>query len=245
MKEQVSWRRRRSLTWVLRGILSLILVIAIALSSQLYRHAQQPTDAILVLGGSIKREMHVAEVAKALPDVPILISGGSDLPCISLIFERVQTPLDQVYSDRCAQNTWGNFYHSTPILRSWQAHHVRLITSASHLPRALWMARLHLGVHGIWVEPDIVIETGQPGNQERSLKTVLDLIRTLGSALWSLREPAQPHCPLKRPPASRDFVQWQRLKPGQVHCEHQAGLDAAVEQWQQELHNYRQQQNSL
>lgn len=241
MKWAVIGRWRQILKWVLRGLLGLIVTIAIALSSQLYRHAHQPTDAILVLGGSIQREIHGAELAKVLPDVPILISGGSDLPCISLIFERAQASLAPVYSDRCAQNTWGNFYHSTPILRSWQAKHVRLITSGSHLPRALWMARLHLGVHGIWVEPDIVRETGRPGNQEHALKTALDLVRTFGSALWSLREAAQPHCPLERPAASQDFAQWQQLKPGKVHCEHQAGLDAAVERWQQDLQQHRQQ----
>ncbi|MEM8639231.1 MAG: YdcF family protein [Cyanobacteria bacterium P01_G01_bin.54] len=231
------------LTRVLQLLLGLLVIVTIALTSQLYRHAQAPTDAILVLGGSIRREIHAAHLAKQFPEIPILISGGSPTPCISLLFEREQASLAQVYGDRCAQNTWGNFYHSTPILRSWQARHVRLVTSKSHLPRALWMARLHLGIHGIWVEPDLVIETGQPGNREHPLKTALDLLRTAGSAIWSLFEAARPHCPLMRPPPATDWASWDKIKPGNVHCEQQGNLDAAVEQWRQELERYRQRQD--
>ncbi|MGB0564489.1 MAG: YdcF family protein [Spirulinaceae cyanobacterium] len=239
-------RWRRQFMRLLQILLGLLCVAAIALAAQLYRHAQAPTDAVLVLGGSIRREIYAAQLAQELPDVPILISGGSQTPCISLIFEREQASLEQVYSDRCARGTWGNFYHSTPILRSWQARHVRLVTSPSHLPRALWMARLHLGIHGIWVELDQVAETGQPGNQERPWKTALDLIRTAGSAIASLFEPARPHCPLIRPPQARDWASWEQLKPkvkpAKIHCEHQASLDGLVTQWGAQLERYRQAQ---
>lgn len=233
--------RSRPLKLLGRVLLTTILVLLIWDASRLYLHAQQPTDAVLVLGGSIRREMSAAQLRKTLPDIPILISGGSPVPCLALLFERENASLNKVYSDRCPRGTWGNVYHSTPILRSWHSQHVRLITSPSHLPRALWMARIHLGIHGIWVESAPVVEQGHPGNKEYWWKTGLDLLRTLGSALWSLFEAPQAHCPLTSIPSSTDLAQWDGVKrPEAVKCEHQGGLDEALAQWQQQLNAYRQ-----
>lgn len=223
-------------------LLTIILSFLVWNAVRLYHHAQQPTDAILVLGGSIQREMHAAQLATTLPDIPILISGGSRTPCLALLFERANADLGQVYSDRCPQSTWGNVYYSTSVLRSWHARHVRLITSISHLPRALWMTRLHLGIHGIWVELDTVVEQGQPGNREYWWKTGVDLIRTLGSALWSLLKTPSDHCPLTQIPPSTDLAKWDRIRqPEKIKCERQGDLQTALTQWQHNLTTYRQQ----
>jgi len=53
---------------------------------------QKPVEAILVLGGSIRREIYVANLAQQYPDIPILISQGSEDPCILLLFERAKAP---------------------------------------------------------------------------------------------------------------------------------------------------------
>lgn len=151
------------------------------------------TDAFFVLGGSIHREIHVAQLAKQYPQTPILISRGSPDPCIWLVFrQQALRRMQNVWLEKCADSTFGNFYYSIPILRRWGVHKVKLITSVTHLPRAQWMAQILFGVHGIWVEPDIVQEKGVPGNKESWLKTGLDVTRSL---LWAGFSPViQPQC---------------------------------------------------
>ncbi len=141
---------------------------------------QEPTgeaDAFLVLGGSIQREIYAAQLVKQHPDTPALISSGSDDPCILLIFQRERASVHSVWLERCAQSTFDNFYFALPILQRWKVRKVQLITSATHLPRAQWLAQIILGSHGIWVNADIVPETGVPGNRENWLKTGLDVAR--------------------------------------------------------------------
>jgi hypothetical protein len=71
-------------------------------------------------------------------------------------------------------------------------HKVQLITSLSHLPRAQWLAQIHLGAQGIAVEVDAITEAGIPGNRELPLKTYLDVAR---SAIWAFFAQAiQPPC---------------------------------------------------
>jgi len=184
--------------------------------------AAAPIDAYLVLGGSIQREIHVAELAKQHPEIPILISTGSEDPCIWLIFERANAPLDQVWIEDCAQSTFGNFYYGAPILQQWNAHKVGLITSGSHLPRAKWLAQILLGAHGIWVEPEIVTEQGVPGNQESWPKTGLDVGRSL---VWAIASQFyQPECAGVRSLSSVDLNRWRQ---DGFRCEHQGNLEGS------------------
>lgn len=182
--------------------------------------ANRPVDAILVLGGSIKREIYVAELAKQYPQTPVLISQGSQDPCIWLIFQRAKAPAQQVLLEKCARDTFGNFYFSLPILRRWQAHKVKVITSPTHLPRAQWLAQIILGSHGIWVEIDLAPETGIPGNRESPLKTGIDVIRSLIWAVISqFREP--PACSDLTPLTDVDMQQWRTQG---FTCEYQGHL---------------------
>jgi uncharacterized SAM-binding protein YcdF (DUF218 family) len=181
--------------------------------------SSKQADAFFVLGGSISREIYVAELAKQYPQTPILISRGSPDPCIWMIFQR-QAPelMENVWLEKCADSTFGNFYYSIPILRRWGVRKVKLITSPTHLPRAKWMAQILFGVHGIWVESDIVQEQGVPGNQESWLKTGLDVTRSL---LWAGISPMiQPECAYvtRLTEVSMDFWQNRRFK-----CERQVG----------------------
>ncbi|WP_353656222.1 YdcF family protein [Geitlerinema sp. P-1104] len=183
-------------------------------------HRNQPTDGVLVLGGSIRREMYSADYARSHPQIPILISAGSAPPCVYIIFERNHAPMDQVWLEDCAHSTFYNFFYSLPILKRWQVHHVQLITSASHLPRSIWMARLLLGAQGIWVEPNIVPEMGIPGNQETRLKTILDMTR---AGLWTfISHIYRPPCEAIVHLSEVDLDQWD---PQQVHCEHQGQVE--------------------
>lgn len=178
-------------------------------------------DAYLVLGGSIQREIYVAELAKQHPEIPILISTGSEDPCIWLIFQRAKAPMEKVWLEDCARSTFDNFYFSTPILREWNAHKIRLITSGSHLPRAMWLAQILLGSHGFWVEPEIVPEQGVPGNQESWPKTGLDVARSL---VWAIAgQFYQPECNGLRSLSSVDISHWRQEG---FRCEHQGNLEA-------------------
>lgn len=182
--------------------------------------AALPTDAFLVLGGSIQREIYAAELATESPQTPILISSGSPDPCIGLLFDRVAAPKSRVWLERCADSTFGNFYFSLPILQQWQVRHVTLITSATHLPRAKWLAQILLGSHGIWVDVQLVKETGVPGNRESGWKTGLDIARSL---IWmGVSQFYSPVCRQVSSLSEVDFKAWQQRG---FQCEHQGGLD--------------------
>ena len=203
--------------------LGLLAAVIIATFSNLWHSSQTPTDAYLVLGGSIRREMHMAELAsRRSTALPILISSGSSAPCIRLLFEKIGAPIDQVWLENCADSTFGNFVYSVPLLESWGKRHVTLVTSGSHTRRAVLLARILLGAHGIWVEPLVVDETGVPGNQESTLKTTLDVSRSLGWALVS--QFYQPTCKQVVALTAVDLEQW-RVQG--FKCEHQAGIEGS------------------
>lgn len=175
-------------------------------------------DAFFVLGGSIQREIYVARLAKQYPQIPILISHGSPDPCILLIFQRQAAQIQKVWLENCADSTFDNLYYGIPILRSWKAHKVKLITSPTHLPRAKWLAQILLGVNGMWVEVEIVQEQGIPGNRESWVKTGLDVTRSLLWAPISLF--IQPQCSLTRL-ADVNLAAWQRRG---FRCERQGNI---------------------
>ncbi|MGB3558098.1 MAG: YdcF family protein [Geitlerinemataceae cyanobacterium] len=197
-------------------VASWLLHTAIALRSA----ANLPVDAFLVLGGSIQREIYAAELAKHYPQTPILISSGSPDPCIWLLFDRAAAPKGRVWLERCADSTFGNFYFALPILQQWQAQHITLVTSATHLPRAKWLARILLGTHEIWVDTALVKEIGVPGNQESWLKTGLDITR---SFVWAgMSQFYSPVCRQVSLLSAVDLDSWQQRG---FKCEHQGGLD--------------------
>lgn len=218
-------RKRPGKKFYLLSTLALLLAIltATAVPHAIALHAARrgPVDAILVLGGSIRRELYVAELAKTQPQIPILISSGSKNPCIWLIFERSQAPTERVWLENCASSTFGNFYFSCPILEQWNVRKVKVITSPSHLPRAKWLAQIILGAKGIAVEVELVSETGVPGNQEFWLKTILDVTRSLGwAAIAQFHSP--PPCAHLTHLSEVDMDRWYEVG---FECEHQANLD--------------------
>ncbi|CAC5340259.1 MULTISPECIES: YdcF family protein [Planktothrix] len=212
----------------LKFLLLGVIIILITLSSSVWHQfqklsvaSQQPVDTFFVLGGSILREMYVAELAKQNPQIPILISTGSDDPCILKLFEREQAQTQQVWLEKCANSTFDNFFYSQPILSKWQAHHVKLITSPTHLPRAKWMAQIMLGSHGIWVDVETVKETGVPANRELWLKTGMDVTRTF---LWALASQViQPSCSNLTQLEEVNLKKWCQEK---FSCEYQSGIDS-------------------
>ncbi|OKH39984.1 hypothetical protein NIES2119_03265 [[Phormidium ambiguum] IAM M-71] len=216
------WRcfGKRSLLISLLGFCLILGICLLYNSTILYSSSQQPVGAILVLGGSITREIHVAELAKKSPQIPILISSGSLEPCVLLIFQRATAPIDKVWLEKCANSTFSNFYFSLPILKEWQVKKVKLVTSATHLPRAIWLAQIMLGSHGIWVELEIAPETkGVPANRESFFVTVIDVTRGF---IWAVvSQFYEPKCTKLIPLSQVDLNVW-KLKG--FKCERQANL---------------------
>ena len=221
MSQTKLWSR-----WLRYASLGLLLSVGLAMIitlGNLWRSSQQGPEAYLVLGGSIRREMYISELASrfATPQ-PILVSAGSVDPCIRLLFERANASLDKVWLENCAKSTFENFVYSVPILERWGVHHVTLVTSGSHTQRAVTLARILFGAQGIWVTPLIVDEIGIPGNQESALKTTLDVGRSL---LWAcVARVYKPTCGRVVPLASVDLEQWRQKG---FKCEHQAGIEGS------------------
>lgn len=208
----------------LRAVLaSLVLILCgwlLANALALRSAAAAPVDTFLVLGGSIQREIYAAELSQQYPSTKILISQGSQDPCIWLIFERAGAAKSGVWLENCADSTFGNFYFSAPILQAWGSRKVKLITSETHLPRAMWLGQILLGAKGIWVELDIAPEQGVPGNQESWPKTGFDVARSL---LWAaLGQVYQPPCQQVRPLAAVDIDAWRQEG---FKCEYQGQLE--------------------
>ncbi|MGD1875581.1 MAG: YdcF family protein [Mastigocoleus sp.] len=205
-------------------ITSIILITWIFINTiSLISASSKSIDAFFILGGSITREIYAANLAKQYPKIPILISKGSQDPCIFLIFRQknLKAPdLQNIWLEKCANSTFDNFYYGIPILRNWHSRKIKLITSPTHLPRAKWMAQILFGAHGIWVETETVKEKGIPGNKEHWLKTGLDVTRSI---LWTaLSHIVRPQCPEIIKLADVDMKDW--LKKG-FKCEHQQNLN--------------------
>ncbi len=207
---------RRSLQKLLICLSLLCIGWLLSLTIALVSASSHPIDAFFVLGGSIRREIYVAHLAQQYLQTPILISQGSAAPCIWLIFRQENIATPKVWLENCAKSTFENFYYSAPILQRWRVKKVKLISSANHLFRAKLMARIILGAHGIWVEPDSVAEEGIPGDQESWLKTGLDVTR---SCLWAVFSHIfQPQCEHIEKLIDVDMSAWE--KQG-FHCQHQ------------------------
>ena len=215
--------RQRRLKYGGLGLLLAVVTAVLLMVHSLWRSSQAPTDDYLVLGGSIRREMHMAQLASSFDTpTPILVSAGSVDPCIRLLFEQTGAPLDNVWLENCAESTFGNFVYSVPLLERWGVRHVTLVTSGSHTRRALTLARILFGARGIWVEPLIVDETGIPGNQATALKTTLDIGRSLLCSIV-----AQFHKPTFRPVLELTAVNLEQWRQRGFKCEHQAGIEGS------------------
>jgi uncharacterized SAM-binding protein YcdF (DUF218 family) len=183
--------------------------------------ASRPVDTFFVLGGSIQREIYVAQLAKQHPETRVLISQGSEDPCILLVFQQEKAPIRQVWLEKCADSTFNNFYFNISVLHQWGVRKIKLITSTTHVPRAKWMAQIFLGVHGIWVEPDIIEEPDIPANRESVLKTGMDVTRTLVWAVLGQSKFFQPKCFKLIPLAAVNLDDWRNSG---FKCERQQEL---------------------
>lgn len=143
-----------------------------------YRQAQVLTpDAIVVLGGGVLREIAAAQIAQQVPDVPIIVSGGSSLGCLRLIFEEQRgVDFDRVLGDYQARSTLTNFITLVPFLKSGGTpRKVWVVTEAGNWPRARKLGGIVFGSRGIAISPVLI---GGPGSSrgESVRKTNLQVV---------------------------------------------------------------------
>ena len=105
---------KKLIIWLIIAILIIFAWMVVSLflniTVNLPLNSSKPVDAYFVLGGSITREIYVAKSAKYNPEIPIIISTGSDEPCIFLIFQRERASMDNVWLEQCANSTFENFF---------------------------------------------------------------------------------------------------------------------------------------
>lgn len=107
----------------------------------------------LVLGGDTRREdFALTEWHRQNPDMPIYLSGGSTTEQISTRFQRRGEPLPHFINDLRARNTVGNFTSMIPAFKRAKVKHVFVLTSFSHVRRALTIGKIVLGSRGISCE---------------------------------------------------------------------------------------------
>lgn len=142
---------------------------------------QKSPSAIAVLGGGIRREMLAARLAQSYPNLPIVVSSGSPLPCIYRVFVKERgVAWQRVKVDFRAVDTLTNFTTLLPYLQSNQPRKVFMITSEGNLLRASVLAWLIWGSRGIAIQP-VTVEGA--GHHESWLKTFADGIRAIAWVL--------------------------------------------------------------
>ncbi len=172
---------------ILLSVLGCIpLRMAIALSQ-----APQP-QAILVLGGSPVREAFTAYFARAHPELPIWISSGLTEEQALPLFLEAGIPSENLYFDRNAVDTVTNFTSLVMTFRQQQLHHLYLVTSDYHMPRAKAIANLVLGSQGIAYTAVTIPSNHPPESRWRTLRDVgrslvWIFIKRTGSSLYSYK----------------------------------------------------------
>jgi uncharacterized SAM-binding protein YcdF (DUF218 family) len=166
---------QRFLAW---GIAALLMVFVMYIPVQLMAasiEAPKP-QVIFTLGGRESREAFTAEFAKQHPDLNIWISSGMEAEKARPLFQAAGIDLERVHFDRRASDTVTNFTTMADEFRQQKIHHVYLITSDFHMPRAKAIATIVFGSRGITVTPVTVPSFTTP---ESSVRIVRDVVRSL------------------------------------------------------------------
>lgn len=133
-------------------------------------------QAIFTLGGDSNREMYTAKFAKYYPDLEIWVSTGIAANQAQKIFQAAGILNHRVYLDYRAVDTVTNFTTLVEDFKKRNIHHLFLITSDFHMPRAKAIATIVFGSQGIVFTP-ISIPSNEP--KESKLRILRDSCRSL------------------------------------------------------------------
>lgn len=169
--------RKYSILSLISIIIFLLLIISIRLTLTYYQFPQP--QAILTLGAWIDREQVAAEIAKLYPSLEVWISSGTPPELVRPIFQSAGISESRLHLDYRAVDTVTNFTTIVPEFQRRNIHHVYLITSDFHMPRAKAIAFLILGSQGIAFTP--VSVTSDQSKRETIFPIIRDTVRSL---LW-------------------------------------------------------------
>ncbi|MBR8829287.1 MAG: YdcF family protein [Gomphosphaeria aponina SAG 52.96 = DSM 107014] len=163
-----------TIAFLLLSVRFIIIPLQIAIAFYQYPHPQ----SIFVLGGNIEREKAAAQLAKTYKNLPIVISSGNPPKYTKAIFQEAGVELSRLHLDYCAVDTVTNFTCSVSYFKQRNIHHVYLLTSDFHLPRAKAIAFFIFGSQGIAVTPISI-------SSERASESRLSLLRdSFRSLVW-------------------------------------------------------------
>ena len=103
---------------------------------------------ILVLGGDADRERVGLTLARRM-NLPLVVSGGTNPEYAQWLRQDAGLAADRVRLDYRAQDTLGNFTSLVDELQREGVHHLLLVTSEDHLPRAMTVGGIVAGSRGI------------------------------------------------------------------------------------------------
>lgn len=129
-------------------------------------------QAILALGGRPAREAFTAELATLYPELDIWVSSGLRPNDARSVFQAAGVSETRVHLDYRAVDTVTNFTTLVDDLEQRHIHHIYLITSDYHMPRAIAIATVILGSHGITFTPIAVPSERAPESQLRVARDV-------------------------------------------------------------------------
>ena len=167
--------------FILLSLIGLILFYSIVLPLKLaIAHYQAPyPQAILTLGGGPDREKFTAQFAQLVPNIPIWVSTGISNQQALQIFQTAGISEERIRLDRRAIDTVTNFTTLVKDLKKQDIQHIYLITSDFHMPRAVAIATIVLGSHGIAFTPIPIPSKNQP-------EPKLEILRDSGRSLFWL-----------------------------------------------------------
>ena len=110
-------------------------------------------QAILTLGGPPDREEFTAQFAQTYPSLEIWVSSGTPPEQSRAIFRAAGIPETRVHIDQRAVDTVTNFTSLVADFKRLEIHHIYLITTDFHMPRAKAIATIVLGSQGIAFTP--------------------------------------------------------------------------------------------
>jgi uncharacterized SAM-binding protein YcdF (DUF218 family) len=135
-------------------------------------------QALLVLGGSERREIFAADFARSHPDLEIWVSGGSNPEYSEWVFTEAGVELDRLHLDYQAVDTVTNFTTLVDEFKARGITSIYLVTSDDHMRRACVIGEIVLGSRGISFKPMSVPSGREP---EPAIKAVRDGARAI---LW-------------------------------------------------------------
>ncbi len=148
------------LTLVVIGVLPAGQWLLVPLENRFPRPVDLPAriDGVVMLGGAIELEVAAArhtaalndaaervttliELARRYPSAQLVVAAGgvpiSDAAVLAPFFRSQQLPPDRILFDDRSLNTWQNAVFTQVLARPGRGEHWLLVTSASHMPRAV------------------------------------------------------------------------------------------------------------